>query len=576
VKTLLAFDISGIFHAAWHASADKPASEAYSITTSMVHRLIDDERKLEGAEVVALIACDAPGKKKRHEFYPEYKANRPPPDAAMLEQMDRTVNALRSEGHAVWEMPGYEADDIIASAATLARGFTRIVIVSSDKDLCQLIGDNADAIPISVYRPIDRKEYTADDVKAKWGVEPKRLRDLFALTGDTSDNIPGVKGIGPKTAARMLERFGSLDGVATAVGMQQHAPAKNNNFTPSIFESLSKSLEKGPNGECDLWSGFHLLTLVRNLPLPYNELHRGPVPTTVRDLDPGHDDEELPPEAYDDGGVVVGYIGGVNDNAGSDGDGEMDSGVVGDDEQLGPQEGFDDAARGAKPVRGAGVVGPETSEQERKRGGRLVNDSGENGVVEVASEKPEWQRMPGVGHDTSAPVRSADAEPQRPVAKKPERQSSGEPATFDLKMQSSEAIDQLALALAKAQARFTAAAKTATARVQTKGGQEYSYSYAKLGDVLVALRPLAEEGIAVIQVPGQSHLKTILAHGGSGQWMSATTPIMFNGGGPQAFGSALTYARRYAITAMTGLPLSEAEDDDGAKAQSYHQEQRRR
>lgn len=568
MKTLLAFDISGIFHAAWHASADKPASEAYSITTSMVHRLIDDERKLDGAEVVALIACDAPGKKKRHEFYPEYKANRPPPDAAMLEQMDRTVNALRSEGHAVWEIPGYEADDIIASAATLARGFTRIVIVSSDKDLCQLIGDNADAIPISVYRPIDRKEYTADDVKAKWGVEPKRLRDLFSLTGDTSDNIPGVKGIGPKTAARMLERFGSLDGVATAVGMQQHAPAKNNNFTPAIFESLSKALEKGPNGECDLWLGFHLLTLVRNLPLPYNELHRGPVPTTVRDIDPGHDDEELPPEAYDDGGVVVGYIGGVNDNAGSDGlvDGmEMEDAHQHAAPQAGrvEQGGLGVSRQGAVENRGGvAAKGVELVEPEAC----AVNDSSESGVVEVAPEKPEWRRMPGVGN----------AEQHEAVVKKPERAAPGEPATFDLKMQSSEAIDQLALALAKAQARFTAAAKTATARVQTKGGQEYSYSYAKLGDVLVALRPLAEEGIAVIQVPGQSHLKTILAHGGSGQWMSATTPIMFNGGGPQAFGSALTYARRYAITAMTGLPLSEAEDDDGAKAQSYHQEQRRR
>lgn len=133
-------------------------------------------------------------------------------------------------------------------------------------------------------------------------------------------------------------------------------------------------------------------------------------------------------------------------------------------------------------------------------------------------------------------------------------------------MQWSPQIGELAAALAKAQGEIQTVAKDKRANAG-----KYGYTYAGLGDIITATRPLAKHGISVVQMPHQRELVTLLAHA-SGQWLRCTTPIEYKGGGPQAYGSAVTYARRYALMAICGVPLDE--DDDGAQAQAGYQNRR--
>ncbi|MDT8391609.1 MAG: 5'-3' exonuclease H3TH domain-containing protein [Lentisphaeria bacterium] len=147
----------------------------------------------------------------RLERLPSYKANRPPmPDdlRAQIQPIREWVEAL---GIPIFERAGYEADDLIAGLAT-ADLDVEILIVSPDKDLGQLVKDNHTRMII----PGKQGNYLSlgeAQVEEKFGVPPTQVRDWLALVGDTADNIPGVPGIGPKTAAQLLRQFGSIDGI---------------------------------------------------------------------------------------------------------------------------------------------------------------------------------------------------------------------------------------------------------------------------------------------------------------------------------------------------------------------------
>ncbi|MEM7044231.1 MAG: DNA polymerase I [Pseudomonadota bacterium] len=145
----------------------------------------------------------------RNEMYADYKANRDEPPEDLRPQFPLVRDAAHAFGVPVVELEGYEADDIIATYAKQAAITGRAVtIVSSDKDLMQLIGDG-----IEMFDPMKNKEIGLDEVMAKFGVLPNKVRDVLALAGDTSDNVPGVPGIGVKTAAQLLEQFGDLEGL---------------------------------------------------------------------------------------------------------------------------------------------------------------------------------------------------------------------------------------------------------------------------------------------------------------------------------------------------------------------------
>ncbi len=155
------------------------------------------------------VAFDLRGPTFRHEIYPEYKAGRPPMPDELGEQFAPVKQFLKFLNIPVLEVQSYEADDIIAAVAKHASiAGLRVAIVTSDKDMYQLVDDK-----IIILDTKSGKEYGVAEVKEKFGVTPVAIRDLLALAGDSSDNIPGVPGVGPKTAVKLLNEFGSIDGI---------------------------------------------------------------------------------------------------------------------------------------------------------------------------------------------------------------------------------------------------------------------------------------------------------------------------------------------------------------------------
>jgi 5'-3' exonuclease len=151
----------------------------------------------------------------RNDFYPPYKAHREASPPELEAQVDPTLEAVQSLGIATFIDERYEADDIIATIIDRTwKSRADYVIVTSDKDLAQLVCNR-----VTLVDPARKLRFDAEAVEAKFGVRPDQIVDFLALAGDAVDNIPGVRGIGPKTAAQLLQRYGSLEGI------YEHVPA---------------------------------------------------------------------------------------------------------------------------------------------------------------------------------------------------------------------------------------------------------------------------------------------------------------------------------------------------------------
>ena len=157
------------------------------------------------------VAFDPKGGTFRNDMYAEYKAHRPPMPEELAAQWPTVFDLTDAFNLNRICIENYEADDVIATLARRAeaKGWD-VTIVSTDKDLMQLISDK-----VWMLDTMRKKDYGAEEVKEKWGVGPERIQDLLALAGDSSDNIPGVPGIGPKTAVLLLDTYGDLEGVLT-------------------------------------------------------------------------------------------------------------------------------------------------------------------------------------------------------------------------------------------------------------------------------------------------------------------------------------------------------------------------
>lgn len=197
---LLLVDLSHIFWSTWHATAGEQVDTAALATLSRIDSL------KSGFDRVA-ICCDL-GPSWRKTEYPEYKGNRPERDPAAYDQLRRVREKLEAEGLPVLTADGFEADDIIATLAVKApaAGY-EVTIASGDKDLLQLVGG-----PVLVQSTNNGgARMDREAVRAKFGVYPEQLGDWLALVGDSSDNIKGLEGCGPKNATRLLEELGSLE-----------------------------------------------------------------------------------------------------------------------------------------------------------------------------------------------------------------------------------------------------------------------------------------------------------------------------------------------------------------------------
>lgn len=188
---------------------------AVSGYTNMLWKLANDLNAADGPTHLAVV-LDKAGTSFRNEIYSEYKANRPPAPEDLRPQFPLIRDATRAFSLPMIEEENVEADDMIAAytKAASAEGWD-VTIVSSDKDLMQLVGESAQS-HVDMLDTMKDVRFRSAEVEAKFGVGPEKVGDLLALMGDSSDNIPGVAGIGPKTASKLLNEYGDLESVLTA------------------------------------------------------------------------------------------------------------------------------------------------------------------------------------------------------------------------------------------------------------------------------------------------------------------------------------------------------------------------
>jgi DNA polymerase-1 len=205
--TLYVVDISGYLFRAYHAlpplnsEKGEPTGAVLGVTT-MLLRLLQDQRP-----ALFAVALDSPGAGFRAEMYTDYKAHRPPMPPDLIPQVARMHEMIEAYRFPVFRMQGAEADDVIATLTqrALSHGM-KVVIVSSDKDLMQLVREG-----VSMFDTMRNVVFGPAEVEAKLGVKPEQVRDYLALVGDSVDNVPGVPSVGPKTAVSLLAQFGDLD-----------------------------------------------------------------------------------------------------------------------------------------------------------------------------------------------------------------------------------------------------------------------------------------------------------------------------------------------------------------------------
>jgi DNA polymerase-1 len=209
MKTLLLVDGSSYLYRAFHALPDlrnrvgEPTGAIYGVV-NMLHRL----RREWAADYIACV-FDAKGKTFRDDWYPEYKAHRPPMPDDLSRQIEPLHELVRALGWPLLMIDGVEADDVIGTLTTRAvQSGMKAVVSTGDKDLAQLVNEH-----VSLVNTMSNETLDPAGVLAKFGVPPERIVDYFALVGDSVDNVPGVEKVGPKTAVKWLTQFGSLDGI---------------------------------------------------------------------------------------------------------------------------------------------------------------------------------------------------------------------------------------------------------------------------------------------------------------------------------------------------------------------------
>lgn len=272
-KHLLLIEANGLAYRAFYSRApmfrpsDKMPIHAVTGFTEMVWKMLG--RADADPYDYAAVVFDPGGKTFRHDIYPDYKAGRVKAPA-LAGQLPLLREAARCLGLSPVEMPGFEADDVIATLATMAKAQgVRTTIVSVDKDFCQLVEDDV----IEIVNPVTRTRIRSADVEAKFGVPPKLMPALQALSGDASDNIPGVHKIGRVTAAALLHRHGDLDGVLRAAQ------------EPGRSSSQWREIRKCGHETVSLWLRLARLRADIELPIDLPDLVPSPVTEShLRDL----------------------------------------------------------------------------------------------------------------------------------------------------------------------------------------------------------------------------------------------------------------------------------------------------
>ncbi|MDP1531158.1 MAG: DNA polymerase I [Rhodoferax sp.] len=249
-KTLLLVDGSSYLYRAFHAMPDLRAvpGDPGSAPTGAIRGMINMLQSLRKEVPAAYAVCvfDAKGPTFRDDLYPEYKAHRSPMPDDLRAQIEPIHEVVRLMGWKVLDVPGVEADDVIGTlAATAAAQDMQVIVSSGDKDLAQLVNER-----ITIIDTMNGRVRDVAGVEAEFGVPPKLMVDYQTLVGDAIDNVPGVPKVGPKTAAKWLNEYGSLDTIV----------AQAHTIKGAVGENLRKSLDWLPTGrllltiktDCDL------------------------------------------------------------------------------------------------------------------------------------------------------------------------------------------------------------------------------------------------------------------------------------------------------------------------------------
>lgn len=260
-KLLVLIDGSSYFHRAYHAlpklknARGEPTGAIYGVI-NMIRKLIADYNPTYIA-----VVFDAKGKNFRHEMYPQYKATRPPMEDELISQVEPLREIIQAMGMPLLVIEGIEADDVIGTLAKEATEAGIDTLVSTgDKDLAQVVNQH-----ISLINTMNNTVLNNETVKEKFGVTPEQIIDYLTLIGDTSDNVPGVPMIGPKTAVKLLNEYGSLDKII------EH----KDEIKGKVGENLRASLEQIPLAK-------KLVTIKKDVILP----------VTINDLEPKKPDNE--------------------------------------------------------------------------------------------------------------------------------------------------------------------------------------------------------------------------------------------------------------------------------------------
>jgi DNA polymerase-1 len=229
------FDTYSVVFRAFHAlprlstSTGIPSSALYGFS-SLVLKVLREQRPTE-----LCFALDAPARTFRAERYPEYKAGRPRTPSALSQELARLPGLLEAFEVPVFCVPGFEADDVLATVARRAAEAGRhVLIVSGDRDLLQTTGERRRVLFLG-RRGLEAELYDATRVEARFGLPPERLPAYVALVGDPSDHLIGVAGVGPRTAAELVRRFGSMSELLAH--LDQVSPAK-------LRDSLHQAAER--------------------------------------------------------------------------------------------------------------------------------------------------------------------------------------------------------------------------------------------------------------------------------------------------------------------------------------------
>ncbi|MBM3389010.1 MAG: DNA polymerase I [Betaproteobacteria bacterium] len=243
---MLLVDGSSYLYRAFHAMPDLRSPAGFP--TGAVHGMVAMMRRLRDQHQAEHAACvfDAPGPTFRDEWYPDYKGHRAPMPEPLVQQIEPIHEVVRLLGWPVLQVGGIEADDVIGTLARQAAASGhRVLISTGDKDLAQLVTSD-----VGLVNTMSNESLDEAGVLAKFGVPPERIIDYLTLMGDAVDNVPGVEKVGPKTAAKWITEYGSLDGVMAAAGSVKGVAGEN----------LRKALDWLPMGrrlvtvkcDCDL------------------------------------------------------------------------------------------------------------------------------------------------------------------------------------------------------------------------------------------------------------------------------------------------------------------------------------